>query len=195
MLADANDLADFRRLHDPFGHPTNRFTYETVNRRVEHDLYWSIRRPLETQLLAMLRSGEFKAERIDPDRGAVEIPTAVWELAEPYFVESTALVGDRKFEGIRVWPVGNRPRTTIKQEHACKDWIRELKAQGYIPETRPKLREEAQHRFPGLSGRAFDRCWEAERDDDWTEPGVRPSKRLAPRAVKNSKRSKRRRPK
>ena len=63
-----------------------------------------------------------------------------------------------------------------RAEAKCRKWLRDLREQGYTPETKPALRTKALAKFLGLSGRGFDRAWDAEAHDEWTKSG-RPPKR------------------
>lgn len=173
-LADPHERDEFRRLQDRYGggvfagylfgpaRPENP-------ERVRYDGLWE---RLTTELMTHLRDGEFEAERVDLDRGAVSIPRESWRVLEPDFEESTASSAGVKFVGIRVWPK-RAAWSSAHAERSCAAWMQTLVDNGCIPSSQDALWADAHERFPGLSNRGFLRIWTSCAPEKWKKPGRR----------------------
>lgn len=123
-------------------------------------------------------------DRVSPDRPS-RIEQHQWSLAGANiscnWVQSEVTLARQFYVGVRVYraedfarlSAGQPDYSSNKARAACEDWLRDLASNGDKEMSKGKYKKVAREKFPGLSGRGFDRAWQnAVGDrDDWTRPG------------------------
>lgn len=64
-------------------------------------------------------------------------------------------------------------KSTVGAETKCQAWLKEISSGNTPkPKSKPKLCEDAMEKFPGLSGKGFDRAWHVSVPDTWKSAGA-----------------------